>query len=108
MPYLAQELHNELCTLGLKGESSIGRCSSDLFVDKQKNTGDLFHHQFTQLDRELSEIPPELESTMSIILHLRDTFHGILQSRRPILFDIILYLSDKAKTQVPIKHDKSH
>lgn len=37
---------------------------------------------------------------MTTILHLRNTYHGILQSRRPILFDIILYLSDKAKIQV--------
>jgi hypothetical protein len=39
---------------------------------------------------------------MSIVLHLRDTYHDILQGRRPILFDVILYLSDKAKIQVNI------
>ncbi len=71
------------------------------FLDhKQKKTNDIFQNQFTYLDKQLTEISSELASTMSIVLHLRDTYHGILQSRRAILFDIILYLSDKAKIQV--------
>ncbi|CAF3391881.1 unnamed protein product [Rotaria socialis] len=83
MPYLAQELHNELSVI----------------ENKQNKINDVFEHKFTILNNELSEIPPELASAMSIVLHLRDTYHGILQNRRPILFDILLHLSDRAKLQ---------
>ena len=83
MPYLAQELYNEF--------------SLD---NQQKKINDIFQNRFTYLDEQLTKISPELASAMSIVMHLRDTYHGILQSRRAILFDIILYLSDKAKTQV--------
>lgn len=71
-----------------------------ILENKQQKTNDIFENQFTYLDKQFTEIPVELTSAMSIVLHLRDTYHGILQSRRTILFDIILYLSDKAKKQV--------
>jgi len=72
-----------------------------LFLEnKQKKINDIFENQFTYLDKQLTEISPELKSSMSIVIHLRNTYHEILQSRRTILFDIILYLSDKAKLQV--------
>lgn len=61
---------------------------------------DIFQNKFTPLDKNLSEISPELASAMSIVINLRSTYHGMLQNRRPILFDIALYLSDKAKLQV--------
>ena len=84
MPYLAQELHNELSMLN----------------HKEKKINDIFENQFTFLERAFTDISPELASTMVIVFHLRDTFHKMLQNRRAILSDIILYLSDKAKVQV--------
>ncbi|CAF1312662.1 unnamed protein product [Rotaria sordida] len=84
MPYLAQELYNELY----------------LIENKEKKINDIFENKFTFLDKQLTEISSELTSTMSIILHLRNTYHGILQNRRAILYDIVLYLSDKAKLQL--------
>lgn len=63
----------------------------------------MFKNPFTYLDKQFGEIPEDLSSAMAIILHLRDTYHKILQSRRSILFDIILYLSDKDKKQVKRK-----
>lgn len=108
MPYLAQELHQELAILGSKRRSFLRkRNSQDSFLDQQNKIDDIFQNQFTHLDKNLIEISPELASTMLIIMHLRDTFHGILQSRRAILFDIVLYLDDKAKTQVYITHEKT-
>lgn len=66
---------------------------------------DVFQNTFTHVDPSLTTISVELASTMAIVVHLRDTFHGILQSRRAILHDIVLYLSDKAKSQVFIQCD---
>ena len=63
---------------------------------------DVFENTFSSLDKQLTEISPELASAMSMVSHLRSTYHGILQSRRAILFDIVLYLSDRAKQQVLI------
>jgi len=71
-----------------------------LLENKEKKIEDIFTNKFTVLDKQLTEISSELASAMSIVLHLRNTYHGILLSRRAILFDIILYLSDKAKIQV--------
>ena len=87
MPYLAQELHNELSVLD----------------HKEKKINDVFENQFTSLERAFTDISPELASTMAIVFHLRDTFHKMLQNRRAILCDIVLYLSDKAKDQVRIR-----
>lgn len=84
MPYLAQELYHEINAI----DSST------------KGIKDIFQNQFTYLDKSLTEIPSELSSTMAIVLHVRDTFHRILQSRRAILYDITLFLSDEAKKQV--------
>jgi len=101
MPYLAQELYNELNIIGLKKRILFEKNFSYFILENQQNKiNDIFENQFTYLDKQLREISPELSSAMTIILHLRNTYHGILQSRRPILFDIILYLSDKAKIQV--------
>jgi len=101
MPYLAQELYNELNIIGLKKRILFKKNFSYFILENQQNKiNDIFENQFTYLDKQLREISPELSSAMTIILHLRNTYHGILQSRRPILFDIILYLSDKAKIQV--------
>ncbi|UJR30593.1 hypothetical protein I4U23_018120 [Adineta vaga] len=84
MPYLAQELHNELS-----------------MIDKKENKiTDVFENSFTFLEKQYTEISPELVSTMAIVFHIRNTFHGMLQNRRGILCDIILYLSDKAKLQL--------
>ncbi|CAF1220323.1 unnamed protein product [Adineta steineri] len=84
MPYLAQELYNELINI----------------ENKDKKINDIFENKFTILDKQLSEIPSELASAMTVVLHLRSTFHSVLQNRRGVLFDIILYLSDKAKLQL--------
>jgi hypothetical protein len=102
MPHLGQELHNELNLIGLTRifSKKFLLLSLSLIENKEKNLSDIFKTKFTYLDKELTEISPELTSSMSIVLHLRNTYHGILQSRRAILFDIILYLSDKAKLQV--------
>jgi isoleucyl-tRNA synthetase len=101
MPYLAQELYNELNLIGLKKKIYWKKRLTCLFLENKDNKiNDIFENQFTFLDKELTEISPELASAMSIVLHLRNTYHGVLQSRRAILFDIILYLSDKAKIQV--------
>ena len=78
--------------------------TSSLYIDisegKSHETTDVFQHCFIDLDRPLAEIPAELVTSMSIISHLRDNFHGILQTRRPLLFDIIIYLTNKSKEQV--------
>jgi len=101
MPYLAQELYNELSIIGLKTEYfSQKKKFFFLLENKQTKINDIFENQFTYLDKQLTEISPELESAMTIVLHLRNTYHEILKSRRAILFDIILYLSNKAKLQV--------
>ena len=72
-----------------------------LFLEKKTtNINDVFQNTFTQLDPSLTTVSAELASTMAIVVHLRDTYHGLLQSRRAILHDIVLYLSDKAKLQV--------
>ncbi|CAF1318840.1 unnamed protein product [Adineta ricciae] len=84
MPYLAQELHNELSVLN----------------HKEKKINDIFENEFTFLERAFTDISSELASTMVIVFHLRDTFHKMLQNRRAILCDIVLYLSDKAKVQL--------
>ena len=81
MPYLGQELYEEIHN-----------------IDSNKEINDIFQNPFTYLDKQLTDISPELASTMKIVLHLRDTFH--LQSRRGILFDITIYLNDKAQKQV--------
>ena len=73
-----------------------------ILENNDNGTNDVFENKFTSLDKQLTEVSAELASTMSILLHLRHTFHRILQSRRAILFDIILHLSDKAKIQVKI------
>ena len=101
MPYLSQELYNELNIIGLEKNEKYSFINYFLFLEnKPKKFNDMFQNQFTYLDKQLTEISPEFSSTMSIILHLRNTYHDILQSRRAILFDIILYLSDKAKIQI--------
>lgn len=83
MPYLGQELYEEIHN-----------------IDSNKEMNDIFQNQFTYLDKQLTDISPELASTMKIVLHLRDTFHQLLQSRRGILFDMKIYLNDKAQKQV--------
>ena len=103
MPYLAQELYNEYNIIGLiKDIIFFGFIFFFLLENKEENLNDIFENKFTFLDKPLTEIPSELASTMSIILDLRKTYHGILQGQRAILYDIVLYLSDRAKQQVLI------
>jgi len=81
MPHVAQELHNELHQI------------------EKSSTNDVFQTKFLHLDSSLTEISVELQSTMSIVFHLRNSFHSFLQSRRSILHNVVLFLSDRAKEQ---------
>lgn len=71
-----------------------------MLENKDKKIDNIFTNKFTFLDKQLTEISSELASAMAIVLHLRHTYHGLLHGRRGILFDIVLYLSDRAKIQV--------
>ena len=98
MPHVAQELHNELHRIGSTRSKFL---FLNLFLSLEKTeSNDVFRETFIRLDSSLTEIPVELQSTMSIVFHLRNTFHSILQSRRAILHNIVLHLSDRAKEQV--------
>lgn len=43
---------------------------------------------------------------MNVVLNLRQKFHNLLQTRRPILFDVVLFLSEKSKNQVEKQTEK--
>jgi hypothetical protein len=71
-------------------------------LEKQTSTtsNDIFENTFVHVEHALTEISSDLSTAMSIVFHLRNTYHSLLQGRRAILCDIVLYLSDKSTAQV--------
>ncbi|CAF1332203.1 unnamed protein product [Didymodactylos carnosus] len=81
MPFLAQEIHNELKTLEGATEHY-----------------DVFHNQFTNIDEKFSTLSSEIKLLMTSILSVRDTFNSLTEGKRPAMFDCFLYMDEQNQT----------